>query len=159
MASESGKIYIKNDLSITDINFNIMSNELLHGDFFNYVQKFNNDIIIDCKNNNGIIHLYIKNIVDKFDDEITLIRFSYSCEKIENTFHIKCFSVDECENEENEDYFCVDFDNFSLEIERNKFQFLMIHNPKKYPHCVFIMIRKYFEIIFENMKNSICVDF
>lgn len=157
MNSDLHKIEFKNKLNITDKNFNVLKYELNAGTFFNYLQKSNKEILIDCKNKNNDISLYIKNLDDDFDEEISLVKFAFSYDDLNDKLLLNGKSK-KCEEDEEDEYFFIDFNTFLIEINKTELIFTMLYNPKKYPQCIFLMIKKYFEVLFSNMEKFICID-
>lgn len=147
------RIVIDKMIDVGDVPFENLNKELENNDFFLFLTNLNKDLIVDYKKeDDNIISLYIKNITDDCDDELSLIRFKYSY-RIENGAYILEAISDK--DFETDDFFVIDFDKFTIRIAKDNFNFFMEYNPKKYPKCVIMMIQKYFERIFNNFQTFI----
>ena len=151
MCSFIDRIVIDKNVNIGDLPFEILSREIESNNFFLYLTKFNKDLLVDyCKEEDGTILLFIKNITDESDGEISLVRFKYTF-TFENGHYILEALPDK--DYENDDFFVIDFESFTINMSRLDFNFTMSYNSKKYPKCVIVMIKKYFETIFSNFES------
>ena len=147
------EIIIEKKLNINDDQFENLSKEIENNTFFLYLTSFNKDLIVNYeKEEDGTILLYMKNIVDESDEELSLVRFKYTITSKNNNYILNALQDKDYEND---DFFITDFDNFNININKKGFKFIMTYNPKKYPKCIYIMIKKYFERIFLNLENSL----
>uniref|UniRef100_A0A6C0BC33 Uncharacterized protein n=1 Tax=viral metagenome TaxID=1070528 RepID=A0A6C0BC33_9ZZZZ len=154
------RIVIEDSLNISDLVFEDLIREVKNGNFFFLLKTFNDDVVVSCKNeNNEVTSICIKNIVDKSDDEISLIRFKYSNNLKDGKLLIDGKSEKEFSVDGDEDFFLVNYEDFLLEISKEKLIFIMNYNTKVYPKCVFTLIEKYFKKIFENLRIGLLKKF
>ena len=150
MCDNIDSITIENELNISERVFSEIRKEVDDKNFFKFLSSFNTDIITNSETEDDITSIYIKNITDEADDEISMIRFTYFSSTNNDEFHLNALSD---KNYDGDEFFVVDYESFNVFINKHKCTFVMNYNSKKYPKCIFIVIRKYFERIFGNLSK------
>lgn len=149
--SSIDSIVIEKELNISNDLFEEIKVQIENNMFFLYLKSFNENLLVDYKEEEDkSILLYIKNIKDDSDEELSLIKFKYSYNFEGGNYLINGISDKDYEDD---DFFLIDFENFEISLNKQNLKFVMYYNTKKYPKCVITMISNYFELIFLNFEN------
>lgn len=149
--SNIDSMVIEKKLNISGELFEEIKFQIENNLFFLYLKNFNENLIVDYKEEEDkSILLYIKNIKDESDEELSLIKFKYTYVFENGSYLIKGISDKDYEDE---DFFVVDFEDFEISLNKENLIFIMYYNTKKYPKCIITMISNYFELIFLNLER------
>lgn len=143
----------------TEFNLNEQKKELIlqklrEHKFFEFISSI--EIIHSCNEDLESTTIMMKNIVDEYDDELQLLKFSWSFSQDDDKILIKGLNIEVDDDEILNEYFYVDFIDFTIEITNSELKFKMSYDKNRHPSFLLQIIKKCFKIMFEQLfKNYV----